>query len=140
MLVKNEGPKKAISWYAKTQFILFFSLLMFFVLFGVIDYLLIGVTMMNGGVAAIISVILSLALTFLFFRYYNKRHIKEWKEKNDNKQNKLTSQILPSLFLGLFILFVLITFIFESQTIKIIGRTSMIIIFLFYVYFKFFKK
>jgi len=95
---------------------------------------------MNGGVAAIISVILSLALTFLFFRYYNKRHIKEWKEKNDNKQNKLTSQILPSLFLGLFILFVLITFIFESQTIKIIGRTSMIIIFLFYVYFKFFKK
>ena len=136
MLAAKEGPKEAVSWYAKTQFIMFFSLLMFFTLF-IVAFMLLS-NFINSGIAAIISVILSLTLTFLYVIYYNKRHIKEWKENRG--QNKLTSNVLPSIFIGLFILIAALTFIFESSLIKTAGRISMAIVFLLYVYFKFFKK
>ncbi|MFH1209601.1 MAG: hypothetical protein V1663_02320 [archaeon] len=137
MVVEKKGPKTAVSWYFKTIFIGFVSIIMIFILSGVfskIFYLFLD----NSGIVAIISIILSIIITILFVIYYNKRFIKEWKQK-DSSTNKIPSK-LAALYIISFIVFAVIWFITKNQLIKTILGIMLLIIFLLYAYFKFIKK
>lgn len=140
MVVSTKGPKKAVSWYLKTRAGIFLSLFIFFILFMALLYVL-PFIFGNFGIAAIVSVIISIILTGLFLYYYNKKFVKEWKETNKLKEPiKKTPKTIATIFIISFVIFAILSFIIEAKIISTISRIVLGILFLGYIYFKFIKK
>ncbi|MBU2634648.1 MAG: hypothetical protein KJ674_05410 [Nanoarchaeota archaeon] len=139
MVIDKKGPKRAVYWYSKTIFMVFFSIIMFFVLFLALPsflYLFIE----NSGVVYIISAILSIVITVLFAIYYNKKFVKEWKPTGNQKVVDKTSSRIATVFVVLVVIYIILGFLTKSTILKTSGNIIFPIIFLAYIYFKFLKK
>jgi len=139
MIIKKEGPKKAVSWYLKTRVGMFLSLFIFLILFMVLLYTF-APLFDSFGIGAITSVIISIILSGLFLYYYNKKFVKEWKEKDKSSKIKKTPKTIATIFIISFIILAALSFTMESKIINTISKIVLGILFLGYIYFKFIKK